>query len=142
MEHIEKSSHSGFGKTDFMLLCDKLAAMKTFLFLTMISTITLQARSAETIYLTNGCPNCHGFYGQGTSSGPRLQNKKEALLLRRLKDLQRGITRTAEGTVMLSFARSLDANQTRAMAHYLSTIQTSYENRDEYDYDADDFGDS
>ena len=116
--------------------------MKKFLFALLIISALLPAEDAETIYLKNGCPNCHGFYGQGTSSGPRLQNKKEALLLRRLKDLQRGITRTPNGTVMLSFAQILDKNQTRAMAHYLSIIKTSYENRIEYDYDGDDFGDS
>jgi len=109
--------------------------------LSLFSAI-LYAEDSETIFLKNGCPNCHGFYGQGTSSGPRLQNKKEALLLRRLKDLQKGITRTPGGTVMLSFAQILDENQTRAMAHYLSIMKTSYENRIEYDYEGDDFGDS
>lgn len=94
------------------------------------------------LYLKNGCPNCHGFYGQGTSNGPRLQDKKEPLLLRRLRDLQAGIARTPEGKIMIPFAKSLDENQTKAMAHYLSVIKTSYENQDEYDYDGDDFGDS
>jgi len=96
----------------------------------------------DLIYLKNGCTNCHGFYGQGTSSGPRLQNKREKYLLRRLRDLQRGIYTTPGGTIMLPFARSLDENQTRAMAHYLSHIKTSHENWDKYDYDSDDFGDS
>jgi len=113
--------------------------MKKYL---LLLSFTLWGEDAESIYLKNGCPNCHGFYGQGTSSGPRLQNKKEALLLRRLKDLQKGISRTPEGTIMIPFAKSLDENQTKAMAHYLSIIQTSYENQIEYDYDGDDFGDS
>jgi cytochrome c553 len=93
--------------------------MKTIWLILPLLTLTLGAEDIETIYLKNGCPNCHGFFGQGTSSGPRLQNKKEKLLLRRLHDLQKGITRTPEGTVMLSFAKILDENQTRAMAHYL-----------------------
>lgn len=102
----------------------------------------LYATDAETLYITNGCPNCHGFYGQGTNIGPRLQSKKEAYLLKRLRDLQQGITRDPNNTIMISFAKSLDENQTKAMAHYLSIIKTSYENREEYDYDGDDFGDS
>ncbi len=119
-----------------------LQHMKILIFTLSLFSILLFAEDSETIYLKNGCPNCHGFYGQGTSSGPRLQNKKEALLLRRLIDLKKGITRTPQGTVMLSFAQILDDNQTKAMAHYLSIMKTSYENRIEYDYEGDDFGDS
>jgi len=104
--------------------------------------VLLWGKDAETLYLSNGCPNCHGFYGQGTSSGPRLQNKKEALLLRRLQDLQKGIARTPEGEIMIPFSKSMDANQTKAMAHYLSIIQTSYEGRDSIDYESHADGDS
>lgn len=97
---------------------------------------------AQTLYIKNGCPSCHGFYGQGIGTAPRLQDQKEETLYKRLIDLQKGITRKASGTVMISFAKSLDANQTKAMAHYLSIMKTSYENRLEYDYEGDDFGDS
>jgi len=100
------------------------------------------ADTIEMVYLKNGCTNCHGFFGQGTSTGPRLQNKTEKLLLRRLRNLQKDITRTPDGEIMVQFAKTLDANQTKAMAHYLSIIQTSDENQLEYDYDGDDFGDS
>ena len=113
--------------------------------LLVVSDITMVAGGdidAETLYIQYGCTGCHGFYGQGTNIGPRLQNKREEILLRRLKNLQKGITRKANGTVMISFAKSLDENQTKAMAHYLSIIKTSYENRELYDYDGDDFGDS
>ena len=102
----------------------------------------IDPNAIDMVYLKNGCSNCHGFYGQGTSTGPRLQNKKEKYLLRRLRNLQKGITKTPEGEIMVQFAKSLDANQTKEMAHYLSIIQTSYENQIEYDYDGDDFGDS
>jgi len=44
--------------------------------------------------------------------------------------LQQGITRKVNGTIMVSFAKSLDVNQTKAMAHYPSIIRTSYQNRD------------
>ncbi len=98
--------------------------------------------NAETLYIQYSCPSCHGFYAQGTNIGPRLQDQKEQTLLRRLKDLQKGITRKPNGSVMISFAQSLDENQTKAMAKYLSHIKTSYDNRELYDYDGDDFGDS
>jgi len=122
--------------------------MRNFIFailLLVATNITIFAKDnidAQTLYIQYSCPSCHGFYGQGTNIGPRLQNKREDVLLRRLKNLQKGITRKPNGTVMISFAKSLDENQTKAMAHYLSIMKTSYKNRELYDYDGDDFGDS
>jgi cytochrome c553 len=116
--------------------------MKKIILIFLLWPFLLYAVDAETLYLKNGCPSCHGFYGQGTGSGPRLQNQRKEVLLKRLLNLQQGITRKANGTIMISFANSLDANETRAMAHYLSIIKTSYENQREYDYEGDDFGDS
>lgn len=112
------------------------------LVVTNITTVAQDSIDMATLYIQYGCPSCHGFYGQGTNIAPRLQNKREDLLLRRLRDLQKGIIRKPNGTVMISFAKSLDENQTKAMAHYLSIMKTSYENQDLYDYDGDDFGDS
>ena len=111
--------------------------MKKIILYTLLLTLFLPAEKpidAETLYLKNACPSCHGFYAQGTANGPRLQNRTEALLLRRLLTLQKDITRTPNGTIMVPFAKSLDANQTKAMAHYLSIIQTSYKNREYIDY--------
>lgn len=98
--------------------------------------------NAEALYIQYSCPSCHGFYAQGTNIGPRLQDQKEETLLRRLRDLQKGITRKPNGTVMISFAQSLDENQTKAMAKYLSIIKTSEKNRILYDYEGDADGDS
>lgn len=64
------------------------------------------------------------MYGEGMGASPRLQGKREELLLRRLKDLQKGKTRSAFGTIMISFAKALDENQTRKMAKYLSNLKT------------------
>ena len=112
--------------------------MKKLILSSLFLTLSLQADKAidaETLYLSNGCPSCHGFYAQGTNAGPRLQDQKEEVLLKRLHDLQQGVTRNANGTIMISFAKTLDKNQTKAMAHYLSIIQTSYQNRDYIDYE-------
>jgi cytochrome c553 len=90
----------------------------------------------ETLYLKNACNACHGIYGEGIGASPRLQGVKEHILLRRMKDLQQGKTRSAFGTVMISFAKSLDENQTIAMAKYLSTLKTVIpEDRYEIEYD-------
>jgi len=94
----------------------------------------------EALYLKNACNSCHGMYGEGMGASPRLQGVREDILLRRLKDLQQGKTRSAFGTVMISFAKALDENQTKAMAKYLSNLKTKV-NEDRYDIEYDPAGD-
>jgi len=99
--------------------------------------------SMETFYLKNACNSCHGMYGEGMGATPRLQGVKESILLRRLKNLQQGKTRTAFGTIMISFAKSLDDNQTKEMAKYLSQLKTKIdEDRYDEEYDPNDDGGS
>ena len=109
----------------------------------LISTfcVTLYATpSMEDIYLKNACNSCHGMYGEGMGTNPRLQGVRESILLRRLNDLQEGKTRTAFGSVMISFAKSLDKNQTIEMAKYLSNLKTIIDD-DRYDEEYDPAGD-
>ena len=69
-------------------------------------------------------------------ASPRLQGIREYVLLRRLKDLQNGKTRSAFGTIMISFAKALDENQTKEMAKYLSNLETKVdEGRYEIEYE-------
>lgn len=97
----------------------------------------------EQVYLKSACNSCHGMYGEGVGASPRLQGVKESILLRRLKALQQGKTRTAFGTIMISFARSLDDNQTIEMAKYLSQLEIKIdENRYDEEYDPNDDGGS
>ena len=97
----------------------------------------------EKLYIENSCNSCHGNYGEGMGSAPRLIGQKEEVLLKRLKALQKGETRTPFGGVMISFAKSLDENETKAVAKYLSTMKKE-ENPDRYDteYDPSDDGSS
>lgn len=97
--------------------------MKQLILLPVTSFILFASNDMESLYLQNACNACHGMYGEGMGASPRLQGQKEAVLLRRLKDLQRGKTRSAFGTIMISFAKSLDENQTIEMAKYLSTLK-------------------
>ena len=76
------------------------------------------------------------MYGEGMGASPRLQGVREHILLRRLKDLQKGKTRSAFGTIMISFAKALDENQTKEMAKYLSNLETKVdEDRYEIEYE-------
>lgn len=105
----------------------------------LLLTLTLSSYGLspmETIYLKNACNACHGIHGEGIGASPRLQGVPEATLLRRLKDLQNGKTRTAFGGVMISLAKALDANQTIEMAKYLSNMKTVIDdNRYDIEYE-------
>jgi len=115
--------------------------MKKMILLLLCTTFYTFANNAmETLYLKNACNSCHGMYGEGMGANPRLQGVKQQTLLRRLKDLQQGKTRSAFGTVMISFAKSLDKNQTIEMAKYLSNLKTIIDD-DRYDEEYDPAGD-
>lgn len=101
---------------------------------------TIAKEDAATLYLKNGCNSCHGIYGEGIGSSPRLQGQKEEVLLKRLRALQEGKPRTPFGGVMVSFAQSLDANQTIEMAKYLSELEPD-EEAERYDEPYDPHGD-
>ena len=98
--------------------------MKTLLLFLSFSALAFSEQDMEALYLKNACNSCHGMYGEGIGASPRLQGVREHILLRRLKDLQAGKPRSAFGSIMISFAKSLDENETKAMAKYLSNLKT------------------
>jgi len=114
--------------------------MKITSFLIALTLLLPATNTMRQIYLKNACNACHGMYGEGIGSNPRLQGIKEEVLLRRLKALQKGKTRLDYGSVMISFAKSLDENQTKQMAHYLSNLKTIIP-EDRYDEEYDPAGD-
>ena len=107
------------------------------------NTSEIIKQDSATLYLQNACNACHGIYGEGMGSAPRIQGQKEYVLLKRLKSLKAGKPRTPFGGVMISFAQALDENQTIEMAKYLSTLKPD-ENVERYDeeYDPNDDGGS
>ncbi|MCW8821515.1 MAG: c-type cytochrome [Sulfurovum sp.] len=114
--------------------------MKKFFLFTALSLFSYSNSEMETLYMKNACNSCHGIYGEGMGASPRLQGVREHVLLRRLKDLQNGKTRSAFGSVMISFAKTLDENQTKEMAKYLSNLKTKIDD-DRYDIKYDPAGD-
>jgi cytochrome c553 len=110
--------------------------LKKLLLFSSLSCIVYATNTMEQVYLKNACNSCHGMYGEGMGASPRLQGVREDTLLRRLKDLQNGKTRSAFGSIMISFAKSLDINQTVEMAKYLSTLETKIDdNRYDIEYE-------
>ena len=111
--------------------------MKRLLILPITSLMLMASNDMASLYLESACNSCHGMYGEGMGASPRLQGQREEVLLRRLKDLQKGKTRSAFGTIMVSFAKSLDENQTVEMAKYLSTMKKIVP-KDRYELQSDD----
>ena len=105
-----------------------------------LCSLSFSSDAMETYYLQNACHSCHGMYGEGTGASPRLQGVREEVLLRRLKNLQKGVVRSPSGFIMVSFAKSLDENQTIEMAKYLSRLKTKI-NEDRYTIEYDPAGD-
>jgi len=94
------------------------------LILILLSTLALEAADEmEELYLKNGCSSCHGLYAEGIGATPRLQGKPEGLLKERLKNLKAGKTRSAFGTIMISFAQALSDEQIDKMAHWLANLK-------------------
>ena len=114
--------------------------MKKLFIFTALSLYSFANSEMEALYLKNACNSCHGMYGEGMGASPRLQGIREDILLRRLKDLQQGKPRSAFGTVMISFAKALDENQTKEMAKYLSNLKTNTDD-ERYDIEYDPAGD-
>ena len=80
-------------------------------------------KAMSELYMKNGCSACHGIYAEGIGVTPRLMGRRADVLKERLRDLKKGKTRSAFGTVMVSFAKGLSDEQIDQMAEYLSTLK-------------------
>jgi len=90
----------------------------------------------ERVYIENSCNSCHGNFAEGSGSAPKLIGLKEKYLIERLNELKSGKVRSAFGGIMVSFAKALDENQTKAVSKYLSTLKKDT-NIERYDVEFD-----
>lgn len=100
----------------------------------------LNAKEAKDIYFNNACNSCHGVYGEGVGASPRLQGLNKDYIKRRLHNLKRGKTRTAFGSIMVSFAQSLSSKEIEEMAIYLSNLKKEV-NIERYEIEYETVGD-
>jgi len=121
----------------------KLLLILPIMLLSNDNNLAKQIKNGERLYIENSCNSCHGNYGEGIGSAPKLMGRDEKFLIERLNELKKGKTRTPFGGVMVSFAKSLDGNETIDVAKYLSHLKKE-ENKERYDieYDPSDDGSS
>ena len=112
--------------------------------LLLLSFITILAASeydkGKDLYYQKGCNNCHGSEAEGSSYYPRLANKKESYLIKKLENFQKGIAKSQKAEIMFTFAKGLQKKEIENIAIFLS--QYKKEESDKYQISDDLLGGS
>ena len=99
--------------------------MKKNLFLFIILAINSFAfeteyEKGENLYFEKGCANCHGTEAEGNNYYPKLANKKQKILLQKLKDFKNGKASSQKAEIMFTFADSLQDKEMQYITKFLS----------------------
>ena len=109
--------------------------------LSMILIINLSAQTesayekGRTLYYADGCANCHGTNAEGSSYYPKLANKKQDYLTKKLNNFKNGIATTQKQEIMFTFANALSKENIRDITVFLTHFQK--EDSDKYDVEED-----
>jgi cytochrome c553 len=74
----------------------------------------------ETIFFAKACTSCHGAAAEGSTTYPRLANKKETYLLKRLHYFKNGDMLSVSQQMMAQFIQKLNEQNMKDLAHFLS----------------------
>jgi len=77
----------------------------------------------ETIFFAKACTSCHGAAAEGSTTYPRLANKKEIYLLKRLHYFKTGNVLSVSQQMMAQFIQKLNEQNMRDLAHFLANHQ-------------------
>ncbi|MCF6201488.1 MAG: c-type cytochrome [Hydrogenimonas sp.] len=77
-------------------------------------------KSGEKIYFSMGCYGCHGVYGEGVNTFPKLAGKSKNYLIKRLEELKSGIGHTSSKEMMVPYAKALSREQIEAVSTFLA----------------------
>ena len=94
----------------------------------------------EKLYLSKGCPSCHGIGAKGLHEYPKLANRSKWDLRRRLYRLQKGIASSQQSSIMIPFAKTLSDDEIEAITYFLENIRSS-NNEERYDMEYESWGD-
>ncbi len=83
-------------------------------------------KKGEILYAQKGCNGCHGVYGEGLSSYPRIVHKPHYLLVKKLK-FYRAKTGVMNQTaqIMIPFAENLSDSEINNLSVYLSKYKAN-----------------
>lgn len=74
----------------------------------------------EMLFFSKGCSSCHGPDAEGSTTYPKLANKKEKYLIQKLKLFKSGKVKTVAQQMMAQFAEQLSEENIKDLAYYLS----------------------
>ncbi len=75
----------------------------------------------EMLFFANACSSCHGPSAEGSSSYPRLANKKRVFLKKKLLDFRAGKASSVSQQMMAQFAKKLSDKDIDDLTFFLST---------------------
>ena len=74
----------------------------------------------EMLFFAKGCSSCHGPAAEGSSTYPRLANKKQACLKKKLIDFRAGKAQSVSQQMMAQFAEKLSDKNIEDLSYFLS----------------------
>jgi len=75
----------------------------------------------EMLFFAASCSNCHGPSAEGSSTYPRLANKKREYLKKKLIDFRAGKAKSVSQQMMAQFAKKLTDKDIDDLSFFLST---------------------
>ena len=75
----------------------------------------------ETLFFAKACTSCHGAAAEGSTTYPKLANKKEMYLLKKLYYFKKGDVLTVSQQMMAQFIHKLSEQNIKDLAHFLAT---------------------
>jgi len=99
--------------------------MMKLLILSLFFVIELFASDAsynrgETLYFVKACSSCHGPSAEGSSTYPKLANKKQAYIRKKLKYFRVGKVGRVSEQMMSQFAKKLSDQNIEDLSYFLS----------------------
>jgi len=74
----------------------------------------------EMLFFAQSCSSCHGPSAEGSTSYPKLANKKSTYLEKKLKDFKAGKAQSVSQQMMAQFAEKLSDKDIKDLVYFLS----------------------
>jgi len=99
--------------------------MRLFLFLGLLLVFVLEGTDSqynrgEMLYFSKGCNGCHGPSAEGGGSAPRLAQKHQDNLIKRLIDFRAGNVKSQSQEMMMQFALKLNDQEINDLTYFFS----------------------
>jgi len=97
--------------------------MRYIFVLFLLTTALLSDASynrGETLFFSKACSSCHGASAEGSMTYPRLANKKEIYLLKKMHYYKVGKVNTVSQQMMAQFIQKLTEKNIKDLAYFFS----------------------